>query len=243
MAIELINDTPPPAPAATPAPAAAPVAEPPAAPAAAVVAPAPSPELAALLEEVRALKERVGTTPAPAATPPAATDPEEDLAVLLMTDPEEAFGRLMTKREKKLVADKVALKAKLDQANSVIREAHPDLDTINASGEFVKWVGSDPRYQAAYERSEREIDGAARSLLLDLFKVAKAPTSDPVAEAAAENRKAAAASGPLKGGHAVENVKTMRETDIRDLMDKDWDRYNAMLPEIRQAYLEGRVTK
>lgn len=142
-------------------------------------------------------------------------------------------------------------------ATERFQAAHPDAPEIMADPDFRAWVGASRVRSELLHRAHTQYDFDSGDEIFGTWKalrginVAKeeAAAEDAAAKDAAKvlaKRKAALrdAAAPSDGGGTVResgSKKIYRRADVIKLMEEDYDRYEALAPEIEQAYREGRV--
>lgn len=131
------------------------------------------------------------------------------------------------------------------EALARVEKLHPDFVSVDASQDFKEWVSASNVRKRLYDAAA-QFDADAAIELLDTYKAikgVKAKTADEDAKQLGEQQRQQAmkAAGVQTGGTGESTKPTYRYADIMKLMMYDRDRYNALEPEIRQAYLEGRV--
>jgi hypothetical protein len=92
-------------------------------------------------------------------------------------------------------------------------------------------------------KADQAYDFDAADELLSSWKERQAVVTETVAteNKARSNQVKSASTGNVKGSAEAPSRKVYRRADIIQLMQKDPERYRALMPEIRQAYEEGRV--
>ena len=208
-------------------------------------------ELAALRAELEALKAapKAPAAPAEPKAHEAETEEDDDLLAEFLADPVRGVSKAMAKaleQEQKAVA---ARNKAIEEANAEVLKAVPEARELSADPEYHAWVAADPRRAALAARGQRDLDVAVSVTLLSAFKELKNLKAAPAADA---NQSAALPTGnealedALAGGGGEGTVeptdtRVFRRADIQELAVKDPERYQAIVAEIRQAYLEGRV--
>lgn len=106
---------------------------------------------------------------------------------------------------------------------------HPDAFQIVQAPEFSSWVEANPERKKLYEAADSG-DLEAANQLLSSYKL--------------EKRSAAirAASGERGAPAPTPSKPTFSRAQLRQLMLENPSEYKRLLPEIRAAYAEGRVT-
>jgi aryl carrier-like protein len=133
------------------------------------------------------------------------------------------------------------LKQELDQIKgemlkSQLRAKHGDYEHVVATPEFAEWVQAKRQRMAAYAQADAGDVEAADELLSD-FKAEKGGET-PSREKA--KRKASAGSGE-KASSRSPRGNVYRRTELQNMKAYSPQRYNELLPDIKQAYRDGRV--
>lgn len=156
-------------------------------------------------------------------------------------NPAESIGRLV---ESTLAQKMRGIEEKLSSltqytATQQLNSEHSDWQDIVGTDEFRNYANASPIKQELYNRANQG-DLAAAKELIGTYKElrgAQAPQSaqtSPVRSAALES------SNP-NVTRAASGKPVLRRADIVKLQTENPRRYRELLPEIRQAYLEGRV--
>lgn len=126
---------------------------------------------------------------------------------------------------------------------ALLKTNHPDFTTIIQDPAFAEWVGASKVRQRLLKEADSNYDYDSADELLSLWKERQKLVQTTVDTEKAERKKQvkSASSGTSKGSGEAVSRKIYRRADIIDLMRKDPQRYEALMPEIRQAYAEGRV--
>lgn len=107
--------------------------------------------------------------------------------------------------------------------------------------EFARFISEDPVRVRLYQQAQQLDYDAANSLLRQFEKESR---QEEAAEAAASNalrNEAQLRAASTETGGIGVGDKIIRRQDIIDLKMRNPNRYDAMLPEIKRAYAEGRV--
>lgn len=126
---------------------------------------------------------------------------------------------------------------------ALLKTNHPDFTTIIQDPKFAEWVNASKVRQRLLREADTAYDYDSADELLSLWKERQQVVQSTVNTEKVERKKQvkAASSGTSKGSGESVSRKIYRRGDIIDLMRKDPDRYASLMPEIRQAYAEGRV--
>lgn len=200
----------------------------------------------------------------PAAKADAAAEPQID-ETDFFSKPKETIAKMIANhpliQEIKQTLGQAAADQQTQRATAAterFNQAHPDAATILADPEFRQWVQASTVRAELLHRAHTRFDFAAGDEVFSTYKALKglnkAAVADTAAEAAAGEaartlakrkqalRDAGVPSGAQAGaGKPSQTKKIYRRADVLKLMEEDPDRYDALAPEISQAYAEGRV--
>ena len=175
-------------------------------------------------------------------------DPKEEEVseeIDFFVDPQAAIDRALSKHPKIKEAEEKTAKFDKYLNQKRLEEAHPDAYEIAESNEFVEWVNKSKIRQGLYSKAHQDFDFDSADELLTTFKElhsrknAQAETDvNEVRNKADETLKKAVVSA---GSSQETSKKIYRRADLIRLRMNDPDRYEALEPEIRAAYNEGRV--
>ena len=170
-----------------------------------------------------------------------APDVEEE--VDFFTDPEKAIASAISKHPKVQQAEQMAVRTAQAEILNALKTNHPDYTEIIKDSSFVDWIGKSKVRQELFSRADRNYDYDAANELLSTWKERKQVVAQSQAVEQVQRKQAvkSASTGSIKGSGEPASKKTYRRSDIIELMQKDPDRYQALAPEIMQAYAEGRV--
>jgi hypothetical protein len=169
--------------------------------------------------------------------------PEVEEDVDFFSDPEKAIAKAISKHPKVQQAEQMAVRSAQAEIVANLKANHPDYTEIIQDASFVDWIGKSKVRQELFSRADRNYDYDAANELLSTWK----ERNQVVAQSKAveqEQRKQAvksASTGSTKGSGEPASKKIYRRQDIIELMQRDPDRYQALAPEIMQAYAERRV--
>jgi hypothetical protein len=122
-------------------------------------------------------------------------------------------------------------------------QRHPDAVQLSNDPKFGEWVGKSQLRQKLFMQAHNQFDYESASELFDMYKETKAYNSD-VGEAAQASRKKdlnKASTGSGKASSETRGKPILSREAIVDLRIKDPERYQALLPSLKQAYRDGRV--
>jgi hypothetical protein len=169
--------------------------------------------------------------------------PDVDEEVDFFTDPEKAIAKAISKHPKVQQAEQMAVRTAQAEILNALKANHPDYTEIIKDNSFAEWIGKSKVRQELFARADRNYDYDAANELLSTWKERKQVVAQSQAVEQVQRKQAvkSASTGSIKGSGEPASKKTYRRSDIIELMQKDPDRYQALAPEIMQAYAEGRV--
>ena len=159
------------------------------------------------------------------------------------TNPKEAVNKLLNKHPSIQQAQQAAIQLQQQDTVSKLKTAHPDFMTIVQDPKFLEWVQKSNVRTRLLREADSNYDFDSADELLNLWKERQQTVKTTVA-AEKQNRKEqvkSASAGTSQGSGERPSRKIYRRADIIELMRKDPQRYEDLMPEIRQAYAEGRV--
>jgi len=166
-----------------------------------------------------------------------------DEEVDFFVDPQKAVERAIANHPKIKEAEKVSQQLRKSEALARLQTIHPDFQTIVSNEKFLEWVGKSKVRTDMLRRADQSYDFDSADELLSSWKERQAMVSETAATEtkARKDQVKTASTGNTKGSAEAPSRKVYRRADIIQLMQKDPERYRALMPEIRQAYAEGRV--
>ena len=124
-----------------------------------------------------------------------------------------------------------------------LKSEFPDLQSTLSDSRFQEWVNASVIRQGLYQKADKDFDYTSAAELLNNWKdlnVAVERTKEVEKEAKkSEVRKAN--TGDTRAAPVKARKKVYRRSDIINLMKTDPRRYEALQPEIMEAYKDGRV--
>lgn len=120
---------------------------------------------------------------------------------------------------------------------------HPDFQSIVQRSDFQEWVNATPKRQELFYQADNH-DYDAADELLSTFKEIKKIKQQEEEEARDMSDKESLKEAQVErsgNGGAKKKGKYFRRADIIDLKINNPSRYQALLPEIKQAAQEGRI--
>jgi hypothetical protein len=159
-------------------------------------------------------------------------------------DPQKAVDQRINSHPALREAQEMAQKLAYAQGLMTLQQRHPDIKEVIGNAEFKQWVESNPARAKRYQYADQTGDVEEADDLISTWKqLNKTVATAKQAEKTAQKKavRAAATAGPRGNADAATSKRVYRRADIRQLMKTDEDRYQALMPEIMQAYAEGRV--
>jgi hypothetical protein len=169
---------------------------------------------------------------------PTEVEPEIDF----FEDPQKAIRNSIDKHPDVLAARHSAQEFRKMQIQQKLNQNHPDFGNIVQDPEFAEWVKQSPVRLGLYAKADGEFDYDSANELLSTYKQIKQIKTQQVEtkgkEVLKQNLKAVAVD---TGGTGESSKRVYRRADLIRLRMSDPDRYEALEPEIRAAYADGRV--
>jgi hypothetical protein len=158
-------------------------------------------------------------------------------------NPKEAVAKLLDNHPSIKQSKEMADKLKKEAALAELKGKHPDFMDIIQDSKFSEWVGKSKIRTQLLQQADKHYDFDAADELLTTWKERKDTMNTTVASErkARRNQVRTASAGTSAGSAERPGRKIYRRNDIIDLMRNNPERYEALLPEIRQAYAEKRV--
>ena len=175
---------------------------------------------------------------------PEEPEPEQVEEADFFVDPQKAVDARISSHPALREAREMAQKMQYAQSLATLRQRHPDLEEVLQSEEFKQWVTASPARVRRFQQADMSGDTDEADDLITTFKeVTKTIATAKIAEQNAQKKavKNASVSGTRSNPDAASSKRVYRRADIRSLMKSDPERYEALQPEIMQAYAEGRV--
>lgn len=196
--------------------------------------------------EIRKLADeliRSKVQPAPQPVPQADDDIDE---VEFFANPKEAIKKAVSNHPAVKQAQEATQKLSRVEAARSMAERHPDATQIVNSQEFQQFVSATPLRQKLFQAAHYQFNVEAADELLTTFKELYSRKQQQEIEQTKQqfdqnNRKALKDAAVSVGGTGDLGPKIYRRADLIELQLRDPDRYEALLPEILQAYSEERV--
>lgn len=164
---------------------------------------------------------------------------EEDF----FTNPKEAVAKMLENhpsiKQQQEATKQMQRQAVLDKLQST----HPDWQQVLTDKKFGEWIGASKVRQRLLQEADKNYDYDAAHELLSTWKERQETVKSTVDAEKAQRKEQVktASSGTSSGSGERPSRKVYRRADIIELMRTDPQRYEDLMPEIRQAYAEGRV--
>lgn len=159
------------------------------------------------------------------------------------TNPKDAVSKLLENHPSIKQSEQLAKQLKQQETIAKLKAAHPDFVDIAQDPKFLDWVGKSKVRVRLLKEADQGYDFDSADELLNLWKERRETVKSTVEadKASRKDQVKAASAGTSQGSGEKPSRKIYRRADIIELMRKDPQRYEALMPEIRQAYAEGRV--
>ena len=172
---------------------------------------------------------------------PQHVEPEDDIDYF--TDPQAAVNRAIENHPKIREAEQYTADYKKQSALAALNNKHPDMQQILSDPKFAEWIKASKIRTQLFVAADQQYDADSADELFSLWKERKQVVQQ-TANVEKQERKQqlkAANTGNARGSAEGSRKKVYRRADIIKLMKTDPERYQALSPEILQAYAEGRV--
>ena len=158
-------------------------------------------------------------------------------------DPDKAIARAIEKHPKVKQAEQMAEQLRRTEAVNKLQNAHPDFGDILQDAGFNEWVTKSKVRQELLARAHQQYDFDSADELLSTWKERNNVVKQAADVEKISRRQAvkSASTGSVKGSGEKASEKIYRRADIRELMQRDPERYLELSPELARAYAEGRV--
>ena len=173
-----------------------------------------------------------------------ANSPQEDEEEIdFFDDPQKAVERAIAKHPKIKEAEDVTRAMKQQEILNKLKRSHADFESIIKDPKYGEWIAASKVRTGVYQRAERPFDFDSADELLTTWKERQNIVAETAEMQDADRKRQlkAASTGSAKGSTEKPSRKIYRRADILNLMQNDRQRYEMLMPEIRQAYAEGRV--
>lgn len=169
---------------------------------------------------------------------PAATPEAEEID--FYADPEKATRKMI--REELSGLQSTVSGQQRREVERQLDASHPGWQDIVKSDDFINWVSkSKARIRLFQAADQADYDSAVE--LFDWWgeKSGNKQAAQETAEKAVEKDRKIRAASTDKGSTKIDGRRVLSRADLQELKRTNPDRYNALLPDIRKAYAEGRV--
>lgn len=158
-------------------------------------------------------------------------------------NPKGSIEKLLNNHPSLKQTEQIAAQLKQQETLARLKSNHPDYLDVVKDPKFGEWVQKSKIRMKLLQEADQGYDYDSADELLTLWKERQGTINTTVnAEKAQRKQQVKSASaGTSKGSAERPSRKVYRRSDIIDLMRKDPERYEALMPEIRAAYAEGRV--
>lgn len=158
-------------------------------------------------------------------------------------NPKETIQKLLDNHPSVRQSQQVAVQLKQQETVARLKAEHPDFVQTIQDPAFGEWVLKSKVRTKLLEAADKQYDFDSADELLSLWKERQQNVQTAVEVEKKERKQQVkqASSGTSSGSSERPPRKIYRRADIIELMRKDPQRYEAIMPEIRQAYAEGRV--
>lgn len=158
-------------------------------------------------------------------------------------NPKETIKKILDSHPSVKQSQELAVQLKQQETLARIKAQHPDFGNIIQDPAFAEWIGKSKVRQKLLNEADKNYDFDSADELLTLWKERQQAVQTTVDSEKKQRKQQvkSASSGTSKGSGEAPSRKIYRRADIIELMRKDPERYATLMPEIRQAYAEGRV--
>jgi len=171
-----------------------------------------------------------------------AQPPQVENEIDFFEDPQSAIRKAVTNHPDVLAAKQATQQLKQIQTQAMLNKKHPDFADIVRDVEFQEWVRASPMRLNIYAMADAEYDFNAADELVSTFKQIRTSKTQQTTDAGNAVRKQNLSAAAVDvGGTGESSKKVYRRADLIRLRMTDPNRYEALEPEIRAAYAEGRV--
>lgn len=158
-------------------------------------------------------------------------------------NPKESIKKLLDNHPSIKQSQQLATQLKQQEVVARLKATHPDFMNIVQDNKFLEWVQKSKVRSRLLQEADKGYDFDAADELLTLWKERQTTLGTTVAAEKIQRKQQvkSASSGTSRGSAEAPSRKIYRRADIIELMRKDPERYESLMPEIRAAYAEGRV--
>lgn len=174
---------------------------------------------------------------------PQPKEPTDELTdVDFIVDPKKAVDKAVANHPAVKQAEQSLIQQRQLQAQQKLLSEHPDVREILVDSEFQEFLRAKPSKAKLLTIADQTMDPDLVSDVLNDFKATRKAKADTAANVLEDGRKEDLKAGINATGRGKGTSKPIfRRRDIVDLMRKDPRKYEAMYPEIMEAYAEDRV--
>jgi len=158
-------------------------------------------------------------------------------------NPRETIQNFVDNHPSVKQSQQLALQLKKAEALAKLKAKHPDFADVLKDEKFAEWVQGSTIRKRLLVQADQAYDFDSADELLSLWKE-RSDVVNMTVEAEKKQRKQTlkeASTGTSRGSGERPSRKVYRRADLLELMQRDPRRYESLMPEIRQAYAEGRV--
>lgn len=158
-------------------------------------------------------------------------------------NPKDAIQKLLNNHPSIQQSQQLAVQLRQQETLARLKATHPDFVDIIQKPEFAEWIQKSKVRTRLLQEADKNYDFDSADELLTLWKERQETLQSTVNTEKKERKKQVqtASTGTSRGSSERPSRKVYRRSDIIELMRKDPERYQALAPDIRQAYAEGRV--
>lgn len=158
-------------------------------------------------------------------------------------DPEAATAHAISNHPDVLEAKRSGQELKKQSSLAALKAKHPDMQEVLGNPKFHEWVQASPTRLRLFREADADYNFESADELLGSFKERVAVVASAVEQESRTRAEAinSASTGGAHASSAVPSKKVYRRTDIIKLMKTDPQRYQALQPEIMEAYANNRV--
>jgi len=159
------------------------------------------------------------------------------------SNPKDAVSRMVQNHPTVKQAQKVSEDYTRQASMQQLQQAHPDMMEIIQNPEFARWVEADEVRTELFVKADQQFDVKAANNLFNTWKDRKgyvAQTKE-IEDIARQQATKKAAVGGGRSSTESKGKPIYKRSDVVNMMVERPDEYKRKLPDIRQAYAEGRV--
>ena len=157
------------------------------------------------------------------------------------SDPEGYIDRIVDSRMGPVQSQ--ASKQREEAVAQRLTQEIPNWREILGNPDFQQWVADDKTRKDLFLEADASADFDKAAFLFSTYAAldkGKAETQQAADKAVERDRKLRAATTEKVSG-GIDPRKILSRLDLQELRQKNPDRYNQLLPDIKKAYAEGRV--